>query len=607
MSRALFIYIFFLNYTYCFAQQVQIDNTSKSGNVTYLLPERIMVHSDKQFYLSGEIMWFKIYVIQRDSYRLESLSSTAYTELIDQDGKPLLQAKIALNKGTGSGSFAIPSNAKSGSYHLRIYTNWMKNTPSSIFNENITVINTQQIFDTSSFQLAASDTGIEAGNNNYTSNQPGISENKIPVSYDLMVNTDQKIYKRRSPVELSISKKLADSALNVNLSVAIYQLNDINKPGGFVNNNQVSENNIKEMGHNTNPYSFIPEMEGYIVRIKVKNSQSGKIAEGVPVLLSLAGKLTDVQYGESDEKGIAYFDLQNVYGPQQLFIKTTTAFENVVDLELLKPFLAISENAVQRPIKIRNDLLVTVEEMHNNLVINQAFITDSIGKYYPTNPDSLSFYGIPSSTYLLDNYKRFTTMEEVLREYVTEVNVRIRKNKYYILILNKQKFRLRKYVNLIDNMMDENSPLVLLDGIPVTDLNKLMKYDPLKVRKIEAVAERYLIGKEIYDGILSFTTFKGEFDDLQLNNKEILVDDEGWQRQRKFPMPDYKNAVIKNNRIPDFRELLYWAPEVKTSKTNSDKISFYTGDLTGKFIAEIKGVTEDGRIVNQMITFEVEK
>ena len=158
-----------------------------------------------------------------------------------------------------------------------------------------------------------------------------------------------------------------------------------------------------------------------------------------------------------------------------------------------------------------------------------------------------------------------------------------------------------------NNMMDENGPLVLLDGIPVTDFNKLIKYDPLTVRKLEVTADRYLVGKKTYDGILSFTTYKGEFEGLQLNNKELLLEDEGWQRQRKFYVPDYNNSLIKESRIPDFRELLYWAPEVKTSKTGSSKISFFTGDLTGKFVVVVKGVSDDGRVVNQMETFEVKK
>ena len=94
MSRAILLFILFLNFTFCFAQQDKVENESISANVTNLLQERILLHSDKNFYISGEMIWFKIYVVEADSYRLQSLSKNAYAELIDQNGKPILQAII---------------------------------------------------------------------------------------------------------------------------------------------------------------------------------------------------------------------------------------------------------------------------------------------------------------------------------------------------------------------------------------------------------------------------------------------------------------------------------------------------------------------------------
>ena len=607
MLRPIIIFIFFLNYTYCFAQQDQLNNISQSESVKNLLPEKILVHSDKSFYISGEIMWFKIYVVEADSYRLQSLSRTAYTELIDQDGKAILQAKIELNRGTGSGSFSIPLNIKSGSYQLRVYTNWMKNNPASIFNKDITVINTQNTFDTTAFILSATKAGVESDNNFPNDKSAANLNNKKPSRFEVQVKTDQNSYQRRNPVEIAISAPLTNSGINANLSVAVYKLNDLNKPDRFADNEQASANIINVTNPISREHPFIPEMQGYVVHIKVKNIKTGKPSEGIPVILSLTGKLADVQYGESDEDGVAYFSLKHIYEPQQLFVKTTPEYENVVELELSKPFLIIPKTSVKQKSIIKNEYLNAVEEMNNSLAINKAFNSDSTDEFYPAKPDSISFYGTPYSTYLLDNYKRFVTMEEVLREYVREVMVRIRDKNYYLLVFSKQLYNLRSYRDYTNNMMDENGPLALIDGIPVTNLNKLIKYDPLKVRKLEVVADRYLIGKTIYDGVLSFTTYKGEFEDLELNKNELLFDNEGWQRQRKLYIPDYKDLQIKKNRIPDFRELLYWDPEVKISKTDSGKISFYTGDLTGKFVVVVKGVSEDGRIVNEMASFEVVK
>lgn len=605
MSRAIIILFLFLNANYCFAQQESVKNTSLPGNATNLYAEKVLVHSDKQFYITGEIIWFKIYVTDAASNLPLPLSKTAYTELIDQNGNILSQAKIELTNGTGSGSFELPLNANSGNYHLSVYTNWMRNNPSSIFNKNITVINTQHSFDTTAF-MVLKEKNEEADARILTDNRPANLKNKKLPPFNIQVITNQKVYQKRSAVEIIFTPK-SDAAITTNLSVAVYKLNDLDNGGEFGEEEAHSENTNSSLKMITDHPAFIPEMNGYLVHVKVKNTETGKPMPGIPVILSLTGKLANFQYGESDEEGIAYFNLKNVYGPQQFLVKTTPEFENTVDLELVKSFLKFPVAPIVEKVKIKNEYLAAVEEMHNNLVINKAFTPDISDYFYATNLDSLSFFGVPTSTYLLDNYKRFITMEEVLREYVKEVMVRIRNKNYYLLVFNKQLFYLRKYVDVTNNMMDENGPLVLLDGIPVTDLNKLMKYDPLKIRKLQLVAERYLIGQNVYDGILSFTTYKGEFEDLQLNKKELLFEDDGWQLKRKFYMPDYSNPLIKNNRIPDFRQLLFWAPEVKTSKSENGKITFYTGDLTGKFAVEVKGISADGRIVNEMNTFEVKK
>ena len=103
------------------------------------LKEKIYLQTDKSFYITGEICWFKSYVVDASLHKPFSLSRVAYVELINRDSKPVLQGKISLQKGTGSGSFFIPLYLPSGSYKIRAYTNWMKNFgPDYFFEKNIT-------------------------------------------------------------------------------------------------------------------------------------------------------------------------------------------------------------------------------------------------------------------------------------------------------------------------------------------------------------------------------------------------------------------------------------------------------------------------------------
>ncbi len=105
--------------------------------------EKMYVHTDKNFYLAGELLWFKIYNVDGAQYQPADLSKIAYVEILDKDNKPVMQAKIALSNGKGNGSFYLPVSVNSGNYKLRAYTNWMKNfTAASYFEKPLTIVNT---------------------------------------------------------------------------------------------------------------------------------------------------------------------------------------------------------------------------------------------------------------------------------------------------------------------------------------------------------------------------------------------------------------------------------------------------------------------------------
>ena len=111
------------------------------------LQEKLFLHTDKSFYLAGEICWFKIYAVDAIFHRPLSISSLAYVELLDKNNKPVLQAKIGLNDAEGNGSLYLPVTIESGGYTLRAYSNWMKNAgPEYFFGKTLTVVNTRTVY-----------------------------------------------------------------------------------------------------------------------------------------------------------------------------------------------------------------------------------------------------------------------------------------------------------------------------------------------------------------------------------------------------------------------------------------------------------------------------
>ncbi|HEX6913642.1 MAG TPA: hypothetical protein VF145_00285, partial [Chitinophagaceae bacterium] len=121
------------------AQQENLDRIRdkfrKAGEVNR--QEKLFVHTDKAFYLAGEIVWFKLYAEQQSL-----LSSIAYVDLLDVTGKTVLAARISLQDQKDNGSMLLPLSLSSGNYKLRAYTSNMRNlAEESFFEQPITVIN----------------------------------------------------------------------------------------------------------------------------------------------------------------------------------------------------------------------------------------------------------------------------------------------------------------------------------------------------------------------------------------------------------------------------------------------------------------------------------
>jgi hypothetical protein len=61
--------------------------------------EEIFIHTDKEEYISGEDLWFNIYLIDRKSFKPASSSKIAYVEILNYDNKPVIQKRFLLDNG----------------------------------------------------------------------------------------------------------------------------------------------------------------------------------------------------------------------------------------------------------------------------------------------------------------------------------------------------------------------------------------------------------------------------------------------------------------------------------------------------------------------------
>jgi uncharacterized protein YfaS (alpha-2-macroglobulin family) len=91
--------------------------------------EKVYLHLDRHFYLSGDDIWFKAYLVDAQTNKLSQNSSKIlYAELISPESKRLDRLILSVDSlGTAVGDFKLGNTVASGKYRIRAYTKWMLN------------------------------------------------------------------------------------------------------------------------------------------------------------------------------------------------------------------------------------------------------------------------------------------------------------------------------------------------------------------------------------------------------------------------------------------------------------------------------------------------
>ena len=95
--------------------------------------EKLYLHLDKPYYVAGENIWFRAYLVNSITHTENMPDNFIYIELINQKDSIVFRSKIRKEKNVFKGNIALPVDLPSGEYCLRGYTNWMRNWDEDFF------------------------------------------------------------------------------------------------------------------------------------------------------------------------------------------------------------------------------------------------------------------------------------------------------------------------------------------------------------------------------------------------------------------------------------------------------------------------------------------
>lgn len=552
----------------------------QTANITLdkIPEETVHIHTNTSLCFAGEYLYYKFYCVLSESMIPSTLSKVGYVDLINEEKEIVFQHKLILTEGTGFSEFFIPADLPSGNYKLIGYTNWMRNFgPTTFYKQDITILNpylgNQNVF------LKDSRIKNILNNIDHTSNINN-KGNKI-----INLKIDKNTYKQREKVNLEVTANLA-TKLAGTYSISIRKITTLDN--GIDLDTNFAKNNINHKRPSS--YSFLPESRGEFLSGNIE--QEKKSVQ--KLMISFPGENNVFHVATTNNKGDFTIPLSASNNNENLFIRP---FSNTATVEKIS--LKNKKNIDYGNVNFNSFF---INKKMKKLIVERSIHNQIENAYFDSKPDSIiqtmslpPFYSGETTQYILDDYKRFSTLKETFVEILKLVSI----NKD---AKGKTIFKIIPKLPLLDSGI---SSLVLLDGAYIHNHERLLTLPSKSIEKITIARDQYLYGSYSFQGIMDIRTFEGDSYKNYLDNNTQSFENEKFRIIKKYYKEDYSGSKKEQKKhIPDFRNQLAWIPEI-AEKENTFDINFYTSDITGEFEITLEGISNKGIPVRITESFTV--
>lgn len=547
--------------------------------------ESIFVHFNGTTFVSGETLLYNLYCLNSKSYLKSSISKIGYLEIFDQNYKSVYKCKINIENGVGYGDVFIPTSFHNGIYKMVFHTNWMTNkSENSFFEQDILIINPFEPLKDNKNISNQINLNVKNQNTEIISNGNAIIENKIKLELE------KKVFSNREKVNLKL-KPIDSKFLKGNYSISIRKKEDLPLQKQ-VNAIEYTKSNYQTTYLSSNIILHLPELRGELIYGTITAKKSGKEIKDKTITLSIPCKNFVFKTTKTNDLGQFIFILDK-------FPSNTNSIIQLMDEDRDEYSLNIDNSNVIDLKKIKFDTAFNISQQYKNAIETRSVASQIQNAFYKnkkdsiiTNPNTNSFFNTLEKDYILDDYTRFSTLKETITEVLNEVYYK-QKNKQYSI-------HLRENSNIAEAF---GAPLIMIDGILIQDINELFDIDMSTIFKVSLVNQPYVYGTSIFSGILNFVTKDNNYQTKATGDfikKTTILRP---SNTKIYFNQDYSNSP-QNDRIPDYRMQLLWAPNFKL-ETAESTLSFYTSDVSGEYEIMIEGFSENGIPVSEKESFNV--
>ena len=532
--------------------------------------EKTYISTDREIYVSGDKIWCSAFCVdEANGLRPSSLSAIAYVEIVSEDGT-LESGKIALSDGRGAGTIEIPATAPTGNYRIVAYTAYTKNAPG--FNPQEHISKTISIFNTSTKERVKNGVKILSDSEYDALRTPASTPASTPAgthttgTHTTGTHSSSTYNAGTQPAAGALSitcHRSAEGYLEVVLTnnsatPADLSLSLSNRDGIIPPDNTSIGAFMGAAASAAQAAAELPEYEGEIIRGRIAGATTDEIEglKGRSAFISVPTEKSDLYSSVVDNDGMIKFVTNNIYGTKEMVCEIEDNDLARCHIELISPFVSPKLKGIPA-LRMAPSIKEDLQSRGLSVQLCRSFSADTLASLMPIRENPL----IPSYDaieYKLDDYKRFPVMRELFIEFINEIKVR--------RVDGKEQLKVKTHLEERVSLFDKNNSLIMVDGIPVFDHSQVIEYDPLLVESVVVYPYKYYTGWRSFCGMANFVTYKKNLPGIKFNDGVRVVQFKGCS----YPMAFTCQEI--GDDFPDYRELLYWHPQIKLPAGESSAI-----------------------------------
>ncbi len=557
--------------------------------------EIVFVHPDRQVFVSGEMIRFSARLIDLNPQTDNRQSSVLYLQIAGPDGGELLTVRSDIDEnGVSYGCIILPETLTTGLYYLTAFTNCMRNyDPVWLWSSPLILVDRHDSkIDSLAFLNAASRSGDQA----FSFQERGSEESNV----SLKIATDKDLFGKREKVRVSLSltglediSSYADISFSVSeLAPFRFLLNEMPDILSYINSRKSVQLYPGKAMTGNEPCRYMLEDEGYILSGTVNEKSSDRIIENACVLLSTPDTVANLKYCFTDTTGRFYFLLNRWYNNKELIlqVKDDTAFQGYTEIRIDNRSVGKTDIP---PARITlDDSLRTF--LRNRLTIN--LINSSFGNNYYSGEkldsnkcvrSGYDFFGKPDAVIYPADYVDLPDFNEIHKNLIPYIRFKEDKNGAYTVQVPSNETHM---------YLEGDNALVLVNNVPLFDYGMLSDLNSRKIEKMKICMRMMMYGDMQISGIISIFANEDFLPSLVQDNKVTQISNDVVKRNKELILQEYKPSNGSVTKTPDFRQTLYWDPDVRING-DSLEIEFYTSDLKAAYEIKAQGITGEGKPV----------